>query len=99
MLTANWPQSMTNRAARAVSLVCGEDMSFESRDFLGSMPNGMPSPRERFADEGPCVDHSLRSRPARLAAARAATMAMNEELSLLGVCVDFVTGRVTVSRG
>lgn len=75
-------------------------MSYESRDLFTGTTGDKPAggERDRSRDIGHYFEQSVLCGHARLLAARAATLAMNEELSRLGVLVDFATGKVTVRR-
>lgn len=54
--------------------------------------------RDRSTDIGHYFEQSVLERHASLQAARAVTLALNEELLRMGVAVDPSTGQVTVRR-
>lgn len=75
-------------------------MSGDPRDRFSVTPGDKPAERERdrFRDIGHYFEQGVLDRHASLQAARAATLALNEELQRLGVAVDPKTGTVTVRR-
>lgn len=73
-------------------------MSGEAKNRFGVTTGSKPAERERdpAKDVGHYFEQGVLDRQASLLAARAATLAMNDELLRLGVDVDPQTGVVTV---
>lgn len=75
-------------------------MSGETRNRFNVTTGAKPPERERdgLTDVGHYFEQGVLERHASLLAARAATLAMTEELVRLGVDIDPKTGEVTLRR-
>lgn len=75
-------------------------MSGETRNRFTVTPGAKLAERarDRASDIGHYFEQAVLDRHSSLLAARAATLAMNEELTRLGVAIDPATGEVTVRR-
>lgn len=75
-------------------------MTGDTKGRFSVTPGNKPAERERNRsnDIGHYFEQGVLDRHASLMAARAATLALNDELVNLGVAIDPQTGAVTVRR-